>query len=163
MKLNLLLAFSLIISGLMFTSCDDDDPVLETKTYNYEFSDSYAGTHADNLTATMKVDEMENGSTRITVELENTMDGQTYNIHAHDAADPTTTPNMTPYIESPNGAIFANQIIGNGETASVSQVTEMSFTELTSTYDGFFVVHDPLQAINTADLTTYVIVAAFAR
>ncbi len=163
MKLNLLLTTTLLFAGLMFSSCGDEDPELESTTFNYSFSSSYVGTHADNLTATLKVDELENGNSMITVELSNSMDGQTYNIHAHDAADAATTPNMTPYNETPNSTIFAQQIIGNGGSASISQEASMSYSEITTTYSGFFVVHDPLQDINTADLTTYVIVDAFAR
>lgn len=39
----------------------------------------------------------------------------------------------------------------------------ISFTELTRNYEGFLVVHDPTQAISTVDLTTYLVVGAFAR
>jgi hypothetical protein len=84
-------------------------------------------------------------------------------MHAHDKADPASTPNGTPYDESPNAGVFATAVAGNGGTASVSGETTMSYTEITSTYEGFFVVHDPLQAVNTADVTTYVVLGDFAR
>ncbi len=166
MKLNLLLAATLIFSGLMMSSCGDDD--LASSTFNYSFADSYAAgamsdAHPSDLSATMTVTELESGNSMITVELTNTIDGESYAIHAHDKADAASTPNMTPYNETPNSAIFANMIVGNGGTASVSQETTTSFTDLTTTYEGFFVVHDPLQAINTADVTTYIILGDFAR
>ena len=68
-----------------------------------------------------------------------------------------------PYIEAPNADVFASTITGNGGTASTTVTTTRSFTELTTTYDGFLVVHDPLQDVNTADLSTFLIVSTFAR
>ncbi|NBC02007.1 MAG: hypothetical protein GVY15_14260 [Bacteroidetes bacterium] len=50
---------------------------------------------------------MEDGNAAITVTLENTRDGECYSVHAHDAADPETTPNNTPYNEKPNADVFA--------------------------------------------------------
>lgn len=161
MKLNLLLAATLVIFGLMMTSCGGDD--LESTSFDYAFSGDYDGTHATDLTATMTITELENGGSTITVELENTVDGEMYPMHAHDAADASSTPNGTPYVEAPNTAIFGQMLAGNGGTATVSQETTMSYTELTSTYDGFFVVHDPLQTLSTSDATTFLVVGAFAR
>ncbi len=159
MKLNLSILAVLAI-GLMFTSCGDD---FESTSFDYAFNDGYAGTHADDLTATLTVEELEEGGSMITVELTNTVDGETYPLHAHDAADSAETPNMTPYVEMPNADVFASTITGNGGTASTTVTTTMSFTELTATYDGFLVVHDPLQDVNTADLSTFLIVSTFAR
>jgi len=34
---------------------------------------------------------------------------------------------------------------------------------LTSTYEAFFVIHDPLQALTTTDPTTYVVLGVFAN
>jgi hypothetical protein len=86
-----------------------------------------------------------------------------YNTHAHDMADAGSTPNGTPYNESPNVNVFAGQIMGNGSTASRSQISSMSYEEITNSYNGFLVVHDPLQPISTIDPTTYVILGVFAR
>lgn len=166
---NLLILFAL--STLVFmTSCSDDDPMLSEISYEYSFHNGqtvptapYTGLHPSDLSASLELMEMENGGTRITVSLMNTLDGETYRIHAHDAADPASTPNGTPYNESPNAGIFAQNLEGNGGTASISQETDMSFEELTTDYAGFFVVHDPLQPINTADITTYLVVGSFAR
>jgi len=164
MKLNLLLATALLLTGLMMTSCGGDDDLAST-SFDYDFNTAtpYVGTHSDDLTAEMTVTELESGNTMINVELTNTVDGVTYNIHAHDAADASSTPNGTPYNESPNSAVFAQQLVGNGGTASISQETTLDYTAVTTTYDGFFVVHDPLQDISTVDLSTYLIVGAFAR
>ncbi len=165
MRLNLLLAITIALFGMMITSCGSDT---ESESFDYSFSEAYeadpaTSAHPSDLDATLTVEELEDGGSMITVELTNTIDGETYNIHAHDAADPATTPNGTPYNETPNAAVFANQLVGNGGTVSVSQETALSFTEVTTTYDAFFVVHDPLQAINTADISTYLIVGSFAR
>lgn len=159
MKINLSI-LAILAMGLMFTSCGDD---LESTSYDYAFNDGYTGDHATDLEATLTIEELDNGGSMITVELTNTVDGETYPLHAHDAADSAETPNMTPYIEAPNADVFASTITGNGGTASTTVTTTRSFTELTTTYDGFLVVHDPLQDVNTADLSTFLIVSTFAR
>lgn len=86
-----------------------------------------------------------------------------YHVHAHDQADPTTTPNGTPYNETPNANVLTFMISGNGGLAYNNQISTMSHSDLTTTYDAFFVVHDPLQAITTTDPTTYVLLSVFAR
>ena len=146
------------------------DASYNSQTYNYDFNTgqlvpafAYSGSHSSDLAASIQVDELADGRSRITARIMNTMDGETYNTHAHDMADPTTTPNGTPYIESPNGAVFANQIEGNGGMAGATNISDMSYAMITGSYDGFFVVHDPLQAITTTDPTTYVILGVFAR
>ena len=166
----LFIVFGLFILGFL-SSCGDDDPIaLKTTSFDYALhngqavpSAAYAGGHPTDLTATMKLDEMENGNTMITVTLNNTISGATYHMHAHDGADAATTPNGTPYNESPNTEIFAQMLQGNGNTVSVSQEASMSYTELTDTYSGFFVIHDPLQAVSTTDITSYLVVGGFAR
>ena len=162
----------LLMCSLLLTSCGDDDatPDLGETEIAYAFHNGqtvatapYAGTHKDDFSADMMLEEMENGNTMITVTLMNTVDGQTYNIHAHDAADPTTTPNGTPYNETPNGDVFAGSVIGNGGTVELSQQATMSYDALLTTYDAFFVIHDPLQDLSTTDISTYLVVGAFAR
>ncbi len=171
------LLLPILALGLVFSisSCEEDDddvgpnPNLRSTTYMYEFNNGqvasapYDTLHPDNLTAEMKVDELSNGGSRITITLMNTIDGESYPVHAHDAADPSTTPNGTPYNETPNSDILVQMIAGNGGTASISQETSMSYNELTNNYEGFFVVHDPLQPVNTADISTYLVVGSFAR
>jgi len=155
----------------LFSSCGDDNPdILQSTSFSYSFhngqvvsSAPYLGTHSSDLTATLKLDELENGNTNITVSIDNTLEGQTYHTHAHDAADASSTPNGTPYSESPNSSIFAQAIMGNGGTATISQEATMSYDELVSDYAGFFVIHDPLQTVNTADISTYLVVGGFAR
>ena len=163
-----ILLLALMTLGLI-TSCGDD---VELRSMSFEYTmhngqsvptAPYAGVHPNDYTATLKLDEMENGNTMITVTLENTIQGATYNLHAHDSADPSTTPNGTPYNETPNADILAVQIEGTGNTATTSQEASMSYEDLTSSYSGFFVSHDPLQAISTTDIGTYLAVGAFAR
>lgn len=167
-RINLFGFFIASLLMVSMSSCGDDD--LQSQTFNYDFNTgqvaqafAYAGDHQGNLSATITVDENEDGGSDITVTLNNTIDGETYPTHAHDMADAATTPNMTPYNESPNSGVFAGAIMGNGSSASLTQTSTMSFEEITTTYDGFFVVHDPLQAVNTADPTTYVVLGVFAR
>ncbi len=163
-----------IISLAIFTlaSCSDDDtnPTFEMTSFDYQIhngqtvnSAAYAGTHSNDFNVNMELIELSSGNTQINLTLNNTMEGETYHIHAHDAADPATTPNGTPYNETPNGDIFAQMVVGNGGSVSISQEASSSFTELTNDYEGFFVVHDPLQAISTTDISTYLVVASFAR
>lgn len=167
-------------AGLLTTSCkkeDDEmmsddsmDTTMMTKTFDYEFhngqtvsSAAYDGMHPDNLTAQMKLTEQSDGMTEIQITLMNTIDGEMYHIHAHDAADASTTPNGTPYNETPNASVFSQHVTGNGGTVMISQMADMSYDMLTTEYDGFFVVHDPLQAISTTDISTYLVVSSFAR
>ncbi len=168
---------ALLLAGVLaFSSCKEDEavtptvPAKKTMTYNYAFNTgqvgagtAYAGSHPTNLTATLLVEELEASKSKITITLNNTMTGQEYMIHAHDAADPATTPNGTPYNESPNVNVLVTHINGNGGTMSSSQEVMMSFDDITANYNGFLVVHDPTQAISTTNLTTYLIVGAFAR
>ena len=170
-------AFVLFLFGTVaLTSCGDDDggdgpqKELESKSFAYHFHNgqtvpgaAYLGGHANNLMADLMVEEMDNGGSKITVTLENTIDGEMYMIHAHDAADAATTPNNTPYNEAPNADLFAQMANGNGSSVTVMQETTMSYSEIMENYAGFFVVHDPLQDVNTADITTYLIVGSFAR
>ena len=176
--LKLTTVSALVLSlGLGISSCKkEDDPMEPTTpdtksmTYNYEFNNgqvvssaAYDGTHKDDLTASIKVEETSTGKAKITVTLDNTINGEMYMIHSHDAADPTTTPNGTPYNETPNGDVFTKMVTGNGGEVSVSQTSTKSYSEITTSYDGFFVVHDPLQTISTTDISTYLFVGAFAR
>ncbi|MEQ9262566.1 MAG: hypothetical protein RLP14_05325 [Owenweeksia sp.] len=160
---------AMLAASFAFTSCskDDDDDDTEdpkmSKTYSYNFSSSYSGSHADSFNAVLKITEIDDNSSTVEVTLNNTVDGEVYMIHSHDAADPANTPNGTPYNETPNANVLVRMATGNGGTVTVSQTATMSYQELTTSYDAFFVVHDPLQPISTVDLTTYLTVGAFAR
>jgi hypothetical protein len=170
MKLSIQSVLSLTLgAGLMLglSSCSED---LETTTFNYSFNTGalgagteYNGTHPNTLTASMTVTELEEGGSEISVTLTNTLDGETYMLHAHDAADPASTPNGTPYNETPNSDVLVQMLTGNGGSATATQTTTLSYEEITTNYEGFFVVHDPTQAISTTDLQTYLIVGDFAR
>jgi hypothetical protein len=172
-KLGLpLLAITLLFGMQSCKKKDKDEPTttMMSSTYNYQFNNgqivasaAYNGTHQDNLSASMKVEELANGHAKITVTLMNTVNGATYHTHAHDAADPATTPNGTPYNETPNAGVYSQMIVGNGGTVSMSQETMMSYAQITSVYSGFLVVHDPLQPLSTTNLSTYVILGTFAR
>lgn len=180
MKINKTIKVSAMVLALVTgtISCKKDkmedepmaQPALASKTFSYEFNNgqvvssaAYDGMHQDNLTAELKVDELANGMAKITVTLNNTVNGQTYNVHAHDAADPASTPNGTPYNEMPNSGVLVQTINGNGASASASQETNISYSDVINTYSGFFVVHDPLQTMSTVDISTYLIVGTFAR
>ncbi|MDZ7847970.1 MAG: hypothetical protein U5L96_15130 [Owenweeksia sp.] len=143
---------------------------LMSETFMYDFNNgqidsafAYMGPHTDNLEAMITVQELANGSSRVSVVLHNSMAGETYPTHAHDKKDPSTTPNNTPYDETPNTDVLVVMIEGNGGDAYGGQASPKSYQELTSTYEAFFVVHDPLQPVNTADPTTYVVLGNFAR
>ena len=165
-----------------FAACSDDDnmvgpdpdpdPELQSESFEYAFNEgqllddvetAYRGEHDRNLTAELTIEEMENGNASVTVTLNNTLSGVDYPVHAHDAADPATTPNGTPYDETPNGDIFAGAISGNGGSASSTNETNMAYGELINNYEGFFVVHDPTQDISTVDLTTYLVLGVFGQ
>lgn len=165
---TLMLTMGLV--SILFTSCKDDDEDLRSMTYTYAFNTgqvgagtAYSGTHPGTLTATLTIDEMDDGGSMVTVKLTNTIAGETYAIHAHDAADPATTPNGTPYNETPNSNLLVRMTDGTGGELTATQETDMSYDMITTEYEGFFVVHDPLQPINTADISTYLVVGSFAR
>lgn len=174
---NYLKLSTILIIGL--ASCTDDQvepqtepnvTVEESSKFMYSFNNGqvvptsvYNGNHADNLSGEMLVEGLSNGKTRITVTLNNSINGETYMIHAHDAADPATTPNGTPYNESPNTGVFTQMVKGNGASVTAMQTTDMSYAEITGSYEAFFVVHDPLQNVSTTDLTTYLLLGSFAR
>jgi hypothetical protein len=141
----------------------------KTMMYNYDFNTgqiapafAYSGTHPSNLEAMLKIQETASGS-RVTVMLSNAQNGQTYMVHAHDKADPSTTPNGTPYNETPNSDVCTLMLMGMDNMAYSNQLSMLSFDEITTQYDAFFVVHDPLQSISTTDPNTYVILGNFAR
>lgn len=170
------ISLALAATALVFsTACskDDDDkmdaPAMRSTTFTYAFNTgqvgagtAYSGQHDGNLTAMLKLDELSTG-TKVTVTLMNTVSGEMYPVHVHDAADPATTPNGTPYNESPNGGILVGMVMGNGGNATYTQNSSMDYDDLLTSYNGFLVVHDPLQQISTTNLTTYLIVGAFAR
>lgn len=174
-RTKLVLPLAILSLGILLGSCKKEEmeptpAAMQTATFNYEFNNgqliasaAYDGTHMDNLSAKVKVDEISSTQSMITVTIMNTVSGATYNVHSHDAADPTTTPNGTPYNETPNANVLVQQVTGNGGTVTVTQTVDMSFSALTTTYEGFLVIHDPLQAMSTVDISTYLVVGTFAR
>ena len=138
------LSLMAISTGLILGSCKKEEnepeptptPTLEmmSSTYEYEFNNgqvvptaAYDGMHMDNMMATMTVEEMGASETQISVTLTNTVDGETYMVHAHDAADPANTPNGTPYDETPNADVFVQMANGNGGSVTVTQTVSMSY------------------------------------
>jgi hypothetical protein len=157
-------------------ACSEDsmapDVQLDSETVSYQFNEgqlldnvdtAYRGEHERNLSAEILIEEMENGNAAVSVTLNNTISGEDYPVHVHDAADPSSTPNGTPYNETPNAAIFAGAISGNGGTVTMTNETSVSYMELLNQYEGFFVVHDPTQEISTVDLTTYLVLGVFGQ
>ena len=159
----------LLFLSIGFTSCEKT-PALQIKTFNYTFntgqlspSYAYSGTHPNSLSAELVLEEMANGTTKVTVNLKNAVNGQTYMIHSHDAMPSSSTPNNTPYNEAPNSDVLAQALTISGTSGSVSQLSTMSIADLTNTYNGFFVIHDPMQNISTSTPTSFVILGSFAR
>lgn len=166
MKQIKFIALAFVAVSVALTSCEKAvEP--KTSTTDYAFNTgqvgagtAYSGSHGT-LTAAIKFTE-DGNTTKLTVTLNGTMNGQDYNLHVHDGADPLTTPNGTPYNETPNATILVGTIAGNGGTVSKDFTSTMSYSAIMDTYaGGFFVVHDPTQAISTTDLSTYLIVGAF--
>ncbi|MBI1223509.1 MAG: hypothetical protein GC180_12980 [Bacteroidetes bacterium] len=174
-KLALKLLVLPLLTVFTLSSCKKNDdmqnsPAMKSKTFMYEFNTgqagsgtAYKGNHANSLSAQLRLEELSSGKTKVTVTLMNTMDGKNYPVHSHDAADAASTPNGTPYNEVPNADVLVGIVKGNGGTAMYSQESSMSFDDLTTKYAGYFVVHDPTQAMSTKDLTTFLIVGSFAR
>jgi len=164
--LKLLSIAFLATASIALTSCEKT-PM--TKSTDYAFNTgqlgagtAYSGSHGS-ITATVKLTENGNQTT-VNVTLNGTMNGMDYNIHVHDAADPTTTPNGTPYNETPNSSVLVMSIAGNGGSVSKDFTSTMSYNDLVNNYaGGFFVVHDPTQPISTTNLTTYLIVGTFEQ
>lgn len=161
-------ALFLVFLAVGFMSCEQEAE-LQSKTYSYSFNTgqtaaayAYAGSHPNTIAAELMLEEMADGTTKVSVTLTGANDA-TYMCHAHDMADAATTTNSTPYLETPNGDVYASPVVVSGGTGTSSQISTMSYEALTTTYDGFFVVHDPTQAVNTADPTTYVVLGTFAR
>ncbi|MEX2565715.1 MAG: hypothetical protein WD431_07230 [Cyclobacteriaceae bacterium] len=170
-----------LVSAVGFSACNDDpEPEMPftpgMETFDYAFNEGQLldnpatayngdgeGDHPRNLSAQLEITEMENGNAEVTIKLENGLDGMQYPVHVHDAADPSITPNGTPYNETPNGGIFADMITVSNGMGSGSMQTEMEYNMLLDTYGGFLVVHDPTQALSTVDLTTYLVLGSFAR
>lgn len=141
---------------------------LMSASFNYDFnmgqldpSFAYEGEHPSDFSATLSIQELANGSSRVSVMLNNSLMGEMYPVHAHDFADAEETPNGTPYDESPNSDVLTLMIEG-GSYPNNSQITMMSYEELTSEFGAFFVIHDPLQELSTTDLTTYLTLGVFA-
>lgn len=166
-----------VLSVGFMAACGDDSPVsgmdeLRTQTNSYAFNEgqllddsdtAYRGNHQRNLSVNLSIEEMDNGNAAVTITLDNTVSGESYPVHIHDAADPSTTPNGTPYNESPNGGIFAGAISASGGSASGTNETSIAYDELINSYEGFLVVHDPLQELSTVDLTTYLVLGVFGQ
>ena len=162
--------FLLVTFLTAMVSCkkDDDAPAMRSKTYTYAFNTgqvgagtAYNGTHAKTLTATVKLDEQANNTTKVTVTITNTVSGQKYPTHVHDGRTPTAGDPL-PYVQTPNSSIFAAEITGNGGTATASNMSTMTFENLTTVYAGFFVVHD-ITIMSTTDLKTYLVVGGFGK
>lgn len=171
MRSTLVLLAIVFMGAATMTSCskDDDDDKMST-SFNYAFNTgqvgagtAYSGSHPTNYSATMKVEELSDSKSRISVTLNNTVTGQMYMLHAHDAAAAATTPNGTPYNETPNSAMFVQMATGTGGAVTVSQEVDFSYDYITNTYSGFFVSHDPTQPISTTNIATYLVVGGFAR
>lgn len=152
-------AIALVGVAVTLVACEKT-PEPKTTTQDYPFSSIYVGSHSS-MTGSIKFTE-DGSNTKLTVTLNNTMNATDYNLHVHDYADTASTPNNTPYNETPNSSILVGTIAGNGGTVSKDFTAMHTYDYLMDTYaGGYFVVHDPTQTISTTDLTTYLIVGAF--
>ncbi len=163
------LVYALLFLSII-ASCKDEDEALMSKTFYYEFHNGqtvtaspYLGTHPSDLSASITVEELRTGGSMISVSILNSLDGELYNVRAYDAADPATTPNGTPYNETPNSALFVSSKEGDGGTITLSQETDMSYEEIINSYNGYFVIHDPLQETSTSNISTYLVIGTFAK
>ncbi len=184
---------ALFVSGaLAFTACQTEPMMPEptpaearSMSYSYNFNigqlgegTAYNGDHPTNMTGTMIITELAANRCLVQIELHNTVEGAVYMVHAHDVADPASTPNGTPYNETPNTEILTVALTSRGHdhghgsghghrvshiTAKGGQEVNRSFEYLTTNYEGFLVAHDPLQDLSTTNLSTYLIVSPFAR
>lgn len=189
MKTNLFTSTTLI--GLLllgFSSCQHHEApapteaVLRTATFTYAFNRgqlgnaaAYEGDHPSTMTAVLTIEELSENRCRVKMLLNHAIEGTTYLVHAHDAANPENTPNNTPYTESPNEAVLSLAITGVGHshgrssqrvahiTAKGEHESPFGFNYLTQLYDGFLVVHDPLQPLSTTNLRSFLVVNKFAR
>lgn len=182
-----------IASAFTFNACQTEPMMMaepnpveaRSASFSYNFNigqlgdgTAYTGDHPTNMTGTMTITEITANRCLVEVELHNTIEGAVYMVHAHDLADPATTPNGTPYNETPNAEVLTLALTSRGHhhghggghghrvshiSAKGGQEVARTFEYLTSNYQGFLVAHDPLQAISTTDLTTYLIVSPFAR
>lgn len=144
-----------------FMSCDKEEDK-KSETFSYSFASTYTGTHANTLSADLTITELDDDKSMVKVMLNNAIASETYMVHAHDKAAVTTaTPNG--FVPTPNSAVLAGSIETTTTSGSLEQESSMSYDVLTTSYDGFLVVHDPLQPVNTADPSTYVILGDFAR
>lgn len=173
---------------LLFSACQHHEApvpaevVLRSATYTYAFNrgqlgegTAYQGDHATHMTAVLTIEELSENRCRVKMLLNHAIEGTTYLVHAHDAAYPETTPNNTPYVESPNEAILSLAITGVGHNhgglghrvahiaAKGEQESRFGFDYLTQVYGGFIVVHDPLQSVSTTNLQSFLVVNKFAR
>ena len=155
----------------IFISCNKDDDSTEDEPdylYEYSFNEgqaleqaAYQGDHNRNMTAQLKLRPVDTGGTLLEVTLTHTVEGETYPVHAHDAAENTNHGN--PYNLSVNSEVMDQNPVGNGGTVTISHYSPLSRDSISKNYNGYFVVHDPLQDMNTADPTTFLILGKFAR
>jgi hypothetical protein len=166
MKSFVIKSLFLLALAVGFMSCEKEAE-MQSKTFNYSFNTGQldtayayptAGAHPNTINAELKLDEMADGTTKVSVTLTGALDS-TYAVHAHDVSTGTALP----YNRTPNALVYAAPVVVSGGTGTSFQISTSSFEALTTTYDGFFVVHDPTQAVNTADPTTYVVLGTFAR
>lgn len=81
--------------------------------FNYSFNTgqveeayAYAGSHPPSLEAVIQVIELTESRSRATLSFMNKLNGEIFNTHANDVADPAGIPKGIAYIETPNAKIF---------------------------------------------------------
>ena len=159
-------ALLLALTCFLLTACQQNELfVPQSKARVYAFntgqvdnSYAYTGTHRDDFTVELTLTEREDQKTEIKVIIVNALAGETYSVGAYDKVDPATN-NGLPFSATPNTAILSETIIDKG----VTFVSDQSFDELVNNYEGFLIIHDPLQAISGTDPSTYLILGDFTK
>jgi hypothetical protein len=161
--LLLFLSFSLL-------ACEkDQEPESHSPpSFSYSFNEgqnelktAYTGDHPRDLRAEMQLLEGDSGGTRIRITFSNTLDGETYAVHAHDY-DADSTIGL-PYEFSVNTAVLNQNPVGRTGTLEIEQHSDSSVAYFENRYQGYLVVHDPLQPVQTKKPSSFLILGRFAR
>lgn len=170
LRKNIFTGCFIILFSIACNNNDDDAESLPlpSATFAYSFNEgeafggsTYQGTHPRNLSASLQLQALDTGGTKLTVTLYNTLAGESYATHAHNARD--TTNGGNPYEFLVNTTILNQNPTGTGDSVQAVHYTPREFKFLVNEYQGYLVIHDPLQPINTNDPTTLLILGKFAR
>lgn len=159
-----------LLLAVAIMACDkqESQQSAPTTSFYYPFNTgqsdlntAYTGDHPNNFRAQMRLAKVDSGGTLVRITFYHTLDGETYAVHAHDY-DPDSTIRQ-PYEFAVNTEVFNQNPVGNGDTVEVTQYSPYSPAYLKEEYQGYFIVHDPLQPVQTKKPATFLIAGRFAR